>query len=52
LFYKDSTPKELAEEPAALKADLAAAEKPINECGYHRHDEEHADARRAIFGLS
>jgi hypothetical protein len=31
-------------------ADLAAAEKLINECGYHRRDEELADAKRAILG--
>src|SRR5436853_3366564 len=31
--------------------DLAAAEKPINECGYHRRDEELADAKQAILGL-
>ncbi len=30
--------------------DLAAAEKLINECGYHRRDEELADAKRAILG--
>ena len=35
------------ESPAA---DLAAAEKLINECGYHRRDQELADARRAIPG--
>jgi hypothetical protein len=29
-------------------ADLAAAEKLINACGYHRRDEELADAKRAI----
>jgi len=29
--------------------DLAAAEKLINECGYHRRDEELADAKKAIF---
>jgi hypothetical protein len=29
-------------------ADLAAAEKLINECGYHRRDEELADAKKAI----
>jgi tetratricopeptide (TPR) repeat protein len=28
--------------------DLAAAEKLIDECGYHRRDEELADAKRAI----
>jgi tetratricopeptide (TPR) repeat protein len=32
------------------QADLAAAEKLINECGYHRRDEELADAKRAILG--
>jgi len=30
--------------------DLAAAEKRINDCGYHRRDEELADAKRAILG--
>jgi tetratricopeptide (TPR) repeat protein len=30
--------------------DLAAAEKLINECGYHRRDEELADAKLAILG--
>ncbi|RPJ57844.1 MAG: TIR domain-containing protein, partial [Acidobacteria bacterium] len=30
--------------------DLAAAEKLINECGYHRRDEELADAKHAILG--
>ncbi len=30
--------------------DLAAAEKLINECGYHRRDEELADAKKAILG--
>ena len=30
--------------------DLAAAEKLIHDCGYHRRDEELADAKRAIFG--
>ncbi|MFA6564187.1 MAG: hypothetical protein WCV00_19950 [Verrucomicrobiia bacterium] len=30
------------------QADLAAAEKLINECGYHRRDEELADAKKAI----
>jgi tetratricopeptide (TPR) repeat protein len=37
------------ESPAA---DLAAAEKLINDCGYHRRDEELADAKKAILGLS
>ena len=32
------------------EADLAAAEKLINECGYHRRDEELADAKHAILG--
>lgn len=31
-------------------ADLAAAEKLIKECGYHRRDEELADAKRALLG--
>ena len=30
--------------------DLAAAEKLIHDCGYHRRDEELADAKRAILG--
>ncbi len=30
--------------------DLAAAEKLVNDCGYHRRDEELADAKRAILG--
>ena len=34
------------------QADLAAAEKLINDCGYHRRDEELADARRAILGTA
>jgi hypothetical protein len=29
-------------------ADLAAAEQLIHQCGYHRRDEELADAKRAI----
>jgi hypothetical protein len=33
------------------QTDLAAAEKLINECGYHRRDKELADARKAIIGL-
>ena len=28
--------------------DLAEAERLINECGYHRRDEELADAKRAL----
>ena len=31
-------------------ADLAAAEKLIKACGYHRRDKELADAKRAILG--
>ena len=31
-------------------ADLAAAEELINKCGYHRRDEELADAKLAIPG--
>jgi tetratricopeptide (TPR) repeat protein len=34
------------------QADLAAAEKLINDCGYHRRDEELADAKRAILGTA
>lgn len=33
------------------QADLAAAEKLINDCGYHRRDEELADAKRFILGV-
>ena len=32
------------------EADLRAAEKLINDCGYHRRDEELADAKKAILG--
>jgi hypothetical protein len=32
------------------RIDLAAAEKLINGCGYHRRDEELADAKKAILG--
>lgn len=32
------------------QADLEAAEKLINDCGYHRRDEELADAKKAILG--
>jgi hypothetical protein len=31
-------------------AGLAAAEKLINACGYHRRDDELADAKQAILG--
>jgi len=34
----------------SAQEDLAAAEKLINECGYHRRDEELADAKEAILG--
>ncbi len=34
--------------PRGPEDDLAAAEKLINECGYHRRDEELADAKQAI----
>jgi hypothetical protein len=34
------------------EADLTAAEKLINDCGYHRRDEELADAKRLILGQS
>jgi hypothetical protein len=30
------------------QVDLAAADKLINDCGYHRRDEELADAKSAI----
>jgi hypothetical protein len=32
------------------QADLAAAEKLINDYGYHRRDEELADAKKVILG--
>jgi len=44
---------EIEEEPypwESAEADLAAAENLINECGYHRRDEELADAKQAILG--
>ncbi len=34
----------------SAEADLAAAEKLIEECGYHRRDEELAEARQTILG--
>jgi DNA-binding transcriptional ArsR family regulator len=34
------------------QADLEAAKKLINDCGYHRRDEELADAKRVILGQS
>ena len=36
--------------PRGPKDDLAAAEKLINDCGYHRRDEELTDAKGAILG--
>jgi hypothetical protein len=36
--------------PRGPQDDLAAAEKLINACGYHRRDEELADAKKAILG--
>lgn len=38
--------------PRGPKDDLEAAEKLINECGYHRRDEELADAKLAILGTT
>ena len=41
----------LREKPYPWKSpqdELAAAEKLIHDCGYHRRDEELADAQRAI----
>jgi membrane fusion protein (multidrug efflux system) len=35
---------------AQARADLAAAEELITTCGYHRRDEELADAKRALLG--
>ena len=43
LFFREA--KYPWESPAA---DLAAAEKLINACGYHRRDEELANAKAAI----
>jgi hypothetical protein len=34
--------------PRGAEDDLAAAEKLINRCGYHRRDEELADAKDAL----
>lgn len=45
LFFRD---KHYLWKPA--QDDLAATEKLINDCGYHRRDEELADAKRAILG--
>ena len=47
LFYREPAyPKEWG----SAADDLAAAEKLINDCGYHRRDEELADAKAAILG--
>ena len=46
LFFREA--KYPWESPAA---DLAAAETLINTCGYHRRDEELADAKAAILPL-
>ena len=46
LFFRE---KEYPWESA--RTDLEAAERLINECGYHRRDEELADAKRAILGI-
>jgi hypothetical protein len=37
--------------PRSPADDFAAAEELINKCGYHRRDEELADAKQAILGL-
>ena len=34
----------------SVEYDLAEAERLIHECGYHRCDEELADAKRALLG--
>jgi tetratricopeptide (TPR) repeat protein len=47
LFFKE--PKYPWESP---RKDLEEAERLINECGYHRRDEELADAKRVILGQS
>jgi hypothetical protein len=46
LFFREA--KYPWDSPAA---DLAAAGQLINTCGYHRRDQELADAQRAILGL-
>lgn len=55
LFFREQEypwNKNLDGTPRDAKDDLAAAEKLINKCGYHRRDEELADAKAAIFGLN
>jgi hypothetical protein len=48
LFFRE---KEYPKEWISPQADLAAAEKLIDDCGYHRRDEELAAAKQAILGL-
>ena len=45
LFFRE---KEYPKQWISPQADLAAAEKLINDCGYHRRDEELADAKAEI----
>jgi len=45
LFFRE---KEYPKAWISPQADLAAAEKLIKDCGYHRRDEELADAKHAI----
>lgn len=49
---KDEVRNEVAETYPweSPEADLEAAEKLINDCGYHRRDEELADAKKALLG--
>jgi hypothetical protein len=47
-IFRAQIPQYPWESPAA---DLGAAEKLINACGYHRRDEELADAKVAILGV-
>lgn len=47
LFFRE---KEYPKAWISPQADLAAAEKLINDCGYHRRDKELADAKKAILG--
>ncbi|MFN7928036.1 MAG: hypothetical protein U0Y68_08825 [Blastocatellia bacterium] len=42
--------KEAAYPWQSAEEDLAEAERLIQECGYHRRDEELADAKRALLG--
>ena len=45
LFFRE---KEYPKQWISPQTDLAAAEKLINDCGYHRRDEELADAKCAL----